>query len=501
MIKIVGGGIVGLALGYLLLLVFFPSAIGGGPRPVPLKTAAAKSHSPATESNIVPLEASNAESTPPASMPLATVRAVPSTATPVVAVEPGPQNQSEKSTARADDPVGSNKAGGSDESGGSDRLVGSGAASPSATRSLAELARPSAPPPVASIDQFPASVALPPLEATTWQTLVPLPAAPDRVELVPAFDSAAAKVVLSLGTAEACDPGQHWLIKFEASSASNSAAGNLAELQIDPSSGDLQFRWESLHPEAAAALSNSWLRFDFESQLRYLALRQPQKVAPLKLDFEKDRFIVPLLIESLPATDQLFVDFSPSTNVASTAAFRHGAAHAQLDREVVIEFSDLPGAQVGIKLAKVPQAPLGLIVEPRFKDGPAREYDLTFPQLEKSQRGIADALHEAKAKIPILSKNLTNAQSALRTAQGRTVRNGFEARQRGIDVNRLEGVVRDANRRLIAAREQEAEAQTRLNNVPKILAFMKSLNGREFPFRVAVKSTAAELTLVEGVDL
>jgi hypothetical protein len=235
--------------------------------------------------------------------------------------------------------------------------------------------------------------------------------------------------------------------------------------------------------------------------LRYLALRQPQKVAPLKLDFEKDRFIVPLLIESLPATDQLFVDFSPSTNVASTAAFRHGAAHAQVDREVVIEFSDLPGAQVGIKLSKVPQAPLGLIVEPRFKDGPTREYDLTFPQLEKSQRGIADALQDARAKIPILSKNLTNAQSALRTAQGRTVRNGFEARQRGIDVNRLEGVVRDANRRLTAAREQEAEAQTRLNNVPKILAFMKSLHGREFPFRVAVKSTAAELTLVEGVDL
>jgi hypothetical protein len=342
-------------------------------------------------------------------------------------------------------------------------------------------------------------VALPQLDATTWQTLVPLSGNLASLDLIPAFDPVLAKASLTLEKDASCDVNL-WRIVYrvEALDASASPQETLAELQVDNASQDLQFRWRTNQPVGADSLSNSWLKLDLEAKSHYLALRQPQLASPIKLEFEKERFVLPLPVESIPATDQIFVEIGALASLPNGPAFRNELNHAKLGREVMVEFRDMPGAQIGIKLAKVPQSPLGLIIEPRFKDGPSREFDLTLDQLEKTQRGSVEAVQEAKSKIPALRNNLQSAQAALRSAQNRTVSNGNQARQKVIDIKRMEGAVRDANKRLTSMLEQEATAQSRIDNVPRVLAFVRSLQGKELTFRIFVKSSVAELVLATG---
>ncbi len=496
-LKIVLGGIAGLAAGYVLLLVFFPDLIKLQP-----KSAKVVPHTTSRQSataSKTPQEKSFPSTLRPKSkippVPVGIGRA----STPPAITDGNQPAHHPRAVIRTPQPKPADAVV-SEENKADENPDSSPAKSPPPARSPADLAQPSIPAPVADTDQFPTSVALPPSDATNWLTLVPLSNGPDKVELISAFDPAVAKVSLSLEAAVGCDANSWW-IKFEVAAAdqAKSVEGTLAEIQIEPSSGDLQFRWQTGNSIAAAALANSWLKFDFESRIRFLAMRRPLVVVPLKLDFEKERVILPLVVDSIPATDQLYLDLTPLTGLPSSAIFRNGVGQAKLDREVVIEFSDMPGAQIGVKLAKVPQAPLGLIIEPRFKDGPSREFDLTFAQLEKTQRASMEAVQEAKGKIRGLSSNLSSAQSDLKSAQGRSVKNLNQAKQKAFDTARLEGIVRDANRRLVAMREQEAGAQSRLNNVPKILAFMRSLHGKEIPFRVVVKASVAELALAEGI--
>lgn len=496
LLKIVLGGLVGLAAGYGVLWLLYPEVVGRGEKKsVVINEAETESKSPirnygsesANKSTSSPVESSDPDPVVTLSGDETTDPFGSSTTTnnpPIPSTSALPTNRSPSPTDGTFPTRPNSKSSNNTKK----------------TNNRTSQTQPSLPDPIpqpAKIAQVPSSVALPPAEATVWTTLMPLPTPPEKLELIPAFDPVVAKLSLSLEAESGCAAAS-WLVKFARVEESGNVQGVLAGIQVDSSSGELQFRWQGRDTAAAAGLSNSWLKVEIESESKYVALRQPQSIPAIKLDLEKERLIIPLAVDSIPNIDQLYLELSDLTKVHGSASFKNGNSMAKFDREVVIEFKDLPGAEVGIKFAKIPQAPLGFIVEPRFKEGASREYDLTLPKLEKTQKALQDAIQEAKIKIPILSRNVSDAETLYRRVDGTSTSKNYTPRQKQIDLVKANGVIRDATRRLNAMREQETAAQGRLGRVPQLADFMRKLHGNEIEFRVLVRAVSAELVLVTG---
>jgi hypothetical protein len=504
-VKIVLGGIAGLAIGYVLLAIFFPAAIGRQAKP---ERVAAEQSRPA---KVVKGNDSEKAATISSNEPTSTKPAPPATApapvaTPPTEVSSPPSNSSVTDAAKSQPnsntqttptkvQKGRKKSSSKSKATDDDKLPDTKGVVANPPRSLADLAQPSPPPIVDSPTLIPSHVALPPAEATQWTTLTPLPGAPENFELVQAFDPVIAKLSLTL---ESGCASSSWLIKYERSNSENGPLqGTLAAFQVDSTSNDLQFRWQDRDAVAAAGLMNSWLRLEVASQSQYIALRKPVVTDAIKLDFEKERTVVPLSVDFIPPTEQLILEVPSVSFLPGKMEFRKGVNYSKLDRETVIESTTMPGAQISIKVAKVPQSPLGLIVEPRFKE-PAREFDLTYKQLEKTQQAANEQYQEAKVKIPLLERALKEAREAAESLENRNAANEFQARQKRIELTRLGGIVRDTGKKLVAMQEQSVASQTRLKNVPIVVAFVRSLEGKQIPFRVLVKGSSAELVLVTG---
>ena len=495
LIKIIGGGAIGLCAAYLVLLIFFPSVVR--------QTAATKPQdsSPRNRTGNVPDSKPRPsprrelpENPPPVQQ--ADQRDADNSATkhratelPNVAIR---QNESPSAPDSSTDPFSVVPE--------SDPPAGSAPEPTHPTDNRKETKSEVAPvngksAKVNSAVPIPTHTSLPSFDQQDWVTLVPLPSTPTQIELVSAGgnESGATIVPTPSGTEST---GAQWGITY-ASTDSTVKETTVAQLQIEPMSGDLQFRWVSGQSNVPF-LGNHWLKLQNGTSAQYVALRSPLSVPPIKLDLEKERLIIPLVVDAIPATDQLYLELSDLTKVHGSANFKNGNNNAKFDREVVIEFKDVPGAEIGVKFAKLPQAPLGFIVEPRFKEGAAREYDLTLPKLEKTQQALQDSIQEAKSKIPILSRNLSDAQSLYKKIDGTSISKNYSQRQKQIDLARANGVVRDANRRLNSMREQEVGAQARLGKVPQLADFMRKLHGNEIGFRVLVRASSAELLLATG---
>jgi hypothetical protein len=226
--------------------------------------------------------------------------------------------------------------------------------------------------------------------------------------------------------------------------------------------------------------------------------RQLLRHPPIKLTFEKGRQILPLQISSRSPREQLVLQVTRLGELAPGARFRKDVPEARFDREVIVEFESLRGAEIALKLARTDDHPLVLVVASRFRESPTRDFELTFEQLERS-RWQADRTHrQAQARITQLNDSLAGTRRQLRLTRQIPSRDVYQEQRKMIELVRLNTAIRDAQRHLESAQRQATSAQARLDAAPKVLTFLKSLDGSTLPFRVLDRSSGVEQVCVEG---
>lgn len=232
---------------------------------------------------------------------------------------------------------------------------------------------------------LPASVELPAAGTNSWQKLFSPPsAALSSLQLTSATPGTDTDLSLTLNRLSDV-PGHEWAVQFamRATGESVPASGVVARIARVSESDDLQFQWSNDDVSAMTGLRNSWLTLDVGGERKWVALRNPVAMAPVKLDFKVDRQTIPLVLDAAPPDDQIELVVADLASRFPSASFRRQVNSAKVDRSVVIEFSDLPGAEIRMQLKRQSPAQFALWIMPRFKETTASEFDLTFPQLAR----------------------------------------------------------------------------------------------------------------------
>src|SRR5439155_8447853 len=177
-----------------------------------------------------------------------------------------------------------------------------------------------------------------------------------------------------------------------------------------------------------------------------------------------------------------------------------GASSVAVGKAAFIDFADMKGAQLELRFVRHSAGgKLLLRSEPVFKEGGDKAFELTLPRLEKFQAAHENTLAKANAELPVLKRNLSDAQTTVRDLQSRQSSNVQEEAMRRPQIVAAASVVERIAQRIGRLQRQIAESQARLSAVPDVRTFIQSLHKRAtIRYIVSAECGDKELVLVDG---
>ncbi|MGE0756434.1 MAG: hypothetical protein AB7O38_05420 [Pirellulaceae bacterium] len=204
------------------------------------------------------------------------------------------------------------------------------------------------------------------------------------------------------------------------------------------------------------------------------------------------------IVRSIPA-DQLWLQLGDLAGLPSQAAFRRDVRKVRFDQEMVVEFNDLPGARLVMRLIRAGDG-VALLLTSRFMEGPTRDFELTYDRLQRAEVAARRAQAEARERLrqcETAGKATAKSLAAIQKWPQVTL---HQSQRKKLALLQLQGVQRGLRHRWELARQQSSDAQARLAAVPRILAFLQAIDQRPIAFQVVLVRSSEEELLVESAD-
>jgi hypothetical protein len=479
------GGIAGLALGVLIVFYFtgrdmLGFAAKSRPANDQLADGGPASAKPTPPDSPPPAPAP-ATTTPPSPPP----KTLPQPPTP----EPSPSPFQEPTTPKSELP--------SRPATPDSRLAAPGPRSPSPDLAPAPIAETSKPDPFGNV---PRARRIPPLISSEPAPLMKLAREPTEPLQVTVHSSAANLPANSSIVAEADPQGRGWILYFLNDAAAETGKITLAIIRREGL--ELSFAWTVPHTdsELRRQVANCIVEFADSKDSRLVQLREPVTLEPLVLDLEKDTQAIDIDVPDPPPASKLVFRIHELKGFARGGKLRGGATTFPITRPAIIEFDEVRGAEVELRLLRMATSgKFTLRVEPVFREGSNKEFDLTLPRLDKFKDALEASLAKAQAEIPVLQKNLSAAKTTLRNLQGRQSSNIQEEAVRRPQIVAAAALVDRTSQRIARLQKQAAESQARLAAVPEMRSFIQSLHkNATVKFAICADLGDKELLLVDA---
>jgi hypothetical protein len=252
-------------------------------------------------------------------------------------------------------------------------------------------------------------------------------------------------------------------------------------------------------PKIRAQLSNCLLDVRHADEHQTVQLREIAKSSSLVLDFEQDKHVAEFDLPNLPASNKLFLRIRDVANFSQGGKLRGDASAFALGKTAIIEFSEMPGAKVEVRLVKLTGSKLAVRADAVFEERGDKDHELTFDHLEKVRASTQTSLSRARNDLSSVQSSLSSAQSNVRSLQSTTPSSLLEQQRIGAQLNAARAVVQRLNTQVVRLQKQIAEYQARLDAVPKIQEFMNSLHRRaKISFSVCAGDGSKEIVLAES---
>jgi hypothetical protein len=264
-----------------------------------------------------------------------------------------------------------------------------------------------------------------------------------------------------------------WSVFYVADLKVPEAKTSLATLRLV--GRQFSFAWKSQElPELRRQVANCRLTVHHGSQSRPVQLRAVQEEPAVKLDLERAILIRELTIADLPKLELLRLEITgldgfegnPSVIVKSLP----------LAKETKIEFADLPGAEIEVRFQKLPTGNLAMRLEPIFREGESKEFDLTLPKLKSFEDGVTRALRTAERELPAEKRELAVKDAALRKLKNSQPGNPLAVPAWKQAVNDLAGDVDRTTRKVARLTNDIPLHKARLAAVPKMREFLTKMH-------------------------
>jgi len=258
------------------------------------------------------------------------------------------------------------------------------------------------------------------------------------------------------------------------------------------------FAWQSLDlPELRRQVANCRLVVHHGDEMKTVQLRAVQQEAAIKLDLEKANQVRELTIADLPRLDMLRLEITDLDGFEGTPSVVMKSL--PLGKETKIEFTEPPGAEIGVRFQKLPTGNLAVRLEPVFREGEAKEFDLTLPKLKAMEDGVTRALRTAERELPAETRELAAKQSALRKLKNSQPSNFLEVPIWRQAVTTMTADVDRTSRKVARLTKDIPIYKARLEAVPKIREFLTKMHqSATIRLRVVAECGEHDLVLVEA---
>jgi hypothetical protein len=350
--------------------------------------------------------------------------------------------------------------------------------------------------PAETVPTFPASVELPPTTTSSPATLFTMPENGAQVEWTLRSSTALPPGGGSFLVRRAHSDPQRWNILFFPDAASTDQGIPIAKL-LTPR-GSVQFQWTTATGDEAyqSPLANCLLQASSGTQARTIQLRPPLPLAPLALDLDQEETSVEFELLNLPTADDLLLEV---TALPTGGAWKEGIATAMAGKPVVIQFGELPGAEISVRLQPKGSETGSFTVraKPEFVEGPRERFELTRRELSEMTKRwttmgqkAALTIKQTQAKISALQAQLKSLEKVSGNASVMAERS-----QQMIAVNQRMKAEAD---RLPTHRKRLLEAEARLKAVPTVEKFLTSHDQAPISFRIVAQAGQDRIVLVEA---
>lgn len=363
---------------------------------------------------------------------------------------------------------------------------------------------PEAPPAPAPVETNPFAklakmIALPEFEVGATLPLAPFACVPAE-KLTIALDSAFVDLDgASLTIAPAPETESAWIISREIGDSEASVDTAIAQLTLRGAT--LELDWIAPETDSTKQLANCCLHLSSGPYRHDLQLRHCMRRPCIEIDLDAARQSFKL--DLLPWPDQRVLSLSIEELIQfpEGAKLRGNKSQIQLGQEAAIEFDEMPGATIDIKFGRQADGTVAVIVSPMFKEKKGGEFELSFGRLEETTESAEEALEAASSAIRRLTSQLSSLESDYNSLLSTTPLTTAEQLSRSTTLDRLRSRAQTVRSRLRNLQREVPELQARISSAPAMREFLTSLHrtGR-IKLRILAESATHELSLVEFVE-
>lgn len=269
--------------------------------------------------------------------------------------------------------------------------------------------------------------------------------------------------------------------------------------EVKHQSGELSFQWrtpiEDL--EARKELSNCLLQVTCENASQTMALRTPAELPRVVLDLNREVATYSLPAADLPKEERLHLELAELFAFPGGATIRDDRRTLKLKERAVIQFQDVPGAEIQIEFRRQVSGELQVVMRPEFRENAAEKLAMTLQRLAGLKDGMEKAIPRSEARIVALGKQLRALDDQIKNMGPRPEGPAFIAWQ-----SKMRGLQSDASSargELARLQRKLPEMKARLAAVPQMQRFLSDLHQKAaLTLRVYAECGDAKLLLVDA---
>jgi hypothetical protein len=266
---------------------------------------------------------------------------------------------------------------------------------------------------------------------------------------------------------------------------------------IQTVAGDVQFRWTAALDDEPLQrqLANCLLRVRSGAQTQSVQLRRPQSLAALSIDLDAKESKLEFRVDDPPQAANLLLEIKTPPR---GGRFVDGAASAAVARPIVVQFAELRGAELSLRLQKLAGAgQLAVRSEAEFVEGPRLKYELTRPKLEEMSKRWREMSQKAAVTIKQTQSRITALQSQLGDVSSVSGDLSVMA-ERTRQMKAIQERLKIEMERLPTHRKRLAEAEARLQAVPTVEKFLDQHDQTAVAFRIIAQAGSDQIVLAES---
>jgi hypothetical protein len=300
---------------------------------------------------------------------------------------------------------------------------------------------------------------------------------------------------------EATSAGAAWDILFVSDLASGTGRVKLAELRR--SGRDFSVAWAEPLADASLRrqLANCLLEVRHGNSAKTVQLREPLKPGPWTISMNEGVQSAEFTIPDPPKADVLRLEIRELVSFPRDVALREEHKSIAAGQKAVIQFTEMPGAEMGVQLIRLASGTLVVRVQSEFKENAATKFELSLSRLDSLEEGVTKSLERARRELPGEQAQLSAIQSDLKSAQASRPSTLAQQAARDQAISSLASKLKRSVSKVGSLQKQIVESEARLAAVPKIRSFLESLDQKaQIRFAVCAECGERDLVLVDGMQ-